>query len=50
MLIGTGNIAVGWLQTIPCRLWFQPFIAGTFSRSIAGAVVLSREVFSAGVS
>jgi hypothetical protein len=50
MLMGTGNMVVGLVHTIPCRLWFQPFIAGIFSRSIAGAVVLSSEIFSSGVS
>ena len=50
MLIGTGNIVVGSVQTMPCRLWFQPFIAGIFRRSIAGAVVPSSEIFSASVS
>ena len=50
MLIDTGNIVVGCDHTIPCRLWFHPFITGTFSRSISGAVVLNSEAFSAGVN
>ena len=45
----TGNMVVGLVHTIPCRLWFQPFITGIFKRSIAGAVVESSEIFSAGV-
>ena len=42
----TGNMVVGLVQTMPCRLWFQPFMTGILSRSMAGAVVPISDAFS----